>query len=62
MSEYEDRTQEQEMGEGAGRSGSGSKDDCETIRDPVRRTLCKACGLPLVGQAPFCRDRELPVP
>jgi len=39
--------------------GSG---ECDTIGDPIRRALCKACGLPVVGEAPFCRDHESPVP
>jgi hypothetical protein len=36
--------------------------DCDNISDPVRRTLCKACGMPVVGEAPFCKDHEPPVP
>lgn len=35
---------------------------CEGIDDPVRRGLCKVCGLPVIGEAPFCKDHELPVP
>ncbi|MEW6351089.1 MAG: hypothetical protein AB1646_18685 [Thermodesulfobacteriota bacterium] len=35
---------------------------CDDIHDPLRRTLCKACGLPVLGEAPFCKDHEPPVP
>ena len=39
-----------------------SEDVCKDIKDPVRRGLCKVCGLPVIGEAPFCKDHELPVP
>jgi hypothetical protein len=35
---------------------------CAHIEDPVRRALCHVCGLPVVGEAPFCKDHEPPVP
>jgi hypothetical protein len=53
-------TQGTEAGTAAG--AEGSADECSAIKDPVRRTLCKACGLPVVGEAPFCKDHEPPVP
>lgn len=37
-------------------------DVCAEIEDPVRRGLCRVCGLPVVGEAPFCKDHEPPVP
>jgi hypothetical protein len=37
-------------------------DTCAGIQDPVRRGLCKACGLPVIGEAPFCKEHEMPVP
>jgi hypothetical protein len=37
-------------------------DPCAGIRDPVRRGLCKVCGLPVIGEAPFCKEHEMPVP
>jgi len=37
-------------------------DPCAGIADPVRRGLCKACGLPIIGEAPFCKEHEMPVP
>jgi hypothetical protein len=37
-------------------------DVCSGIDDPLRRGLCKACGLPVLGLAPFCKDHEAPVP
>jgi hypothetical protein len=47
-------TEQTEAGKGA--------DPCEGIQDPVRRGLCKACGLPVIGHAPFCKEHEMPVP
>jgi hypothetical protein len=35
---------------------------CADINDPIRRALCKVCGMPVVGQAPFCQEHEPPVP
>ena len=35
---------------------------CDDINDPVRRSLCRVCGLPVVSAAPFCKDHEPPVP
>ncbi len=35
---------------------------CDDITDPVRRGLCKVCNMPVVGEAPFCKDHEPPVP
>jgi hypothetical protein len=40
----------------------GQTGRCEGIDDPVRRGLCKVCGLPVIGEAPFCKDHEYPVP
>jgi hypothetical protein len=36
--------------------------DCDSIEDPLRRGLCKACAQPVIGAAPFCKDHEPPVP
>lgn len=41
--------------------GSGA-DECASIEDPVRRGLCKVCQAPVIGEAPFCKDHEPPVP
>jgi hypothetical protein len=35
---------------------------CADIQDPVRRSLCKVCNMPVVGEAPFCKDHEPPIP
>ncbi len=35
---------------------------CDGIDDPLRRGLCKVCGNPVLGIAPFCQDHEPPVP
>jgi len=35
---------------------------CADIHDPVRRSLCKVCNMPVLGEAPFCKEHEPPVP
>jgi hypothetical protein len=35
---------------------------CADIQDPIRRSLCKVCNMPVVGEAPFCKEHEPPVP
>jgi hypothetical protein len=35
---------------------------CADIHDPVRRSLCKVCNMPVMGEAPFCKEHEPPVP
>ena len=35
---------------------------CDDIKDPYRKTLCKVCSTPVLGELPFCRDHEPPVP
>jgi hypothetical protein len=37
-------------------------DPCADIDDPVRRGLCRICQMPVVGESPFCKDHEAPVP
>lgn len=39
-----------------------SQEDCDGIKDPLRRALCKVCGMPVLGEAPFCAEHEPPVP
>jgi len=38
------------------------EDVCADITDPVRRGLCRICQAPILGEAPFCKDHEPPVP
>jgi hypothetical protein len=45
-----------------GTAESGGADECASIEDPVRRGLCKVCQAPVIGEAPFCKDHEPPVP
>jgi hypothetical protein len=40
----------------------GKVDVCGDITDPIRRGLCRICGIPVVGEAPFCKDHEAPIP
>lgn len=42
--------------------GAPKGEACGDITDPVRRGLCKICNVPVVGEAPFCKDHEPPVP
>lgn len=37
-------------------------DECAGIEDPIRKGLCRICQAPIVGEAPFCKDHEPPVP
>lgn len=56
---------EEKIGQEASASGPEERkptDPCTGIRDPVRRGLCRVCQAPVVGEAPFCTDHELPVP
>lgn len=46
----------------AGPTETQAGDPCAHIEDPVRRGLCRICQVPVVGEAPFCRDHEPPVP
>lgn len=43
-------------------AASEEVDECASIQDPVRRGLCKVCQAPVIGEAPFCKDHEPPVP
>jgi hypothetical protein len=52
---------EQEVSAAKPLSDTG-RDECADIRDPVRRALCKVCNAPVMGNAPFCKDHEPPVP
>jgi len=55
-----------EKADAAGNTGepgdAGINEDCGTITDPIRRTLCKVCGVPVIGSTPFCSVHEHPVP
>jgi nucleoid DNA-binding protein len=47
---------------GAGRGASATSPACDDISDPIRRAMCKVCGMPVLGELPFCREHEPPVP
>ena len=42
--------------------GTRAGEACDDITDPIRRGLCKVCGMPVLGAAPFCQEHEPPVP
>ena len=59
----EEKRERTEEGKLAGKEvAEGTADECAGIQDPVRRGLCKICNMPVVGEAPFCKDHEPPVP
>lgn len=60
MSETQFRPAEEEPRHPAEMEETGQV--CDAIDDPVRRGLCKICGLSVVGESPFCKDHEYPVP
>jgi len=60
MTETEERSVEKE--EMRAKPGAPMGEACDDITDPVRRTLCKVCHTPVIGEAPFCKDHEPPVP
>jgi hypothetical protein len=62
MSDKEERNQEREPGSQSGAAGERTADPCGDIKDPVRKTLCRVCQAPVIGEAPFCKDHEPPVP
>lgn len=62
MSETRKTNLEKELEAQSNLSGDESGDPCVDIKDPVRRSLCRVCQVPVVGEAPFCKDHEPPVP
>lgn len=62
MSGTDPTTPEGRESYGSQPAARAERDDCANIADPVRRTLCKVCNAPVVGNAPFCQDHEPPVP
>jgi hypothetical protein len=62
MDEREDKPREGEFAPEEEKSRSEDADECASIQDPVRRTLCEVCNKPVIGLAPFCQEHEPPVP
>jgi hypothetical protein len=60
MTEPQERNVEKE--EFKGRPIEPEGEACDDISDPIRRTLCKVCNTPVIGEAPFCKEHEPPVP
>jgi hypothetical protein len=60
MSERDEKKSQLEETAAAG--STEAADPCADIKDPVRRGLCRVCQVPVVGEAPFCKDHEPPVP
>jgi len=62
MSERDEKKNQVEATAAAGSSEAQAGDPCAHIEDPVRKGLCRVCQVPVVGEAPFCKDHEPPVP
>ncbi|HTY24924.1 MAG TPA: hypothetical protein VMC85_17470 [Desulfomonilaceae bacterium] len=58
----EEGNQEKNVESQQGASGERTVDECADIKDPVRKGLCRICQAPVIGEAPFCKDHEPPVP
>lgn len=58
----EERTNPEHAEPEVGTRGAAHMDECAGIDDPIRRGLCRVCQAPVVGEAPFCREHEPPVP
>jgi len=39
--------------------GAGAVDDCSSVEGSVKRLLCRACGLPVLGELPFCKEHAI---
>lgn len=61
MDEREDKPQEEKFS-AEEETRAEEADECASIQDPVRRTLCEVCHKPVIGMAPFCQEHEPPVP
>jgi hypothetical protein len=59
MDEREDNRREDEF---VAKERHEKDDECASISDPIRRNLCRVCQKPVIGEAPFCKDHEFPVP
>jgi hypothetical protein len=62
MSERDEKKSQVEETAPPGSTEAQAGDPCAHITDPVRRGLCRVCQVPVVGEAPFCKDHEPPVP
>ncbi len=62
MSEKKGRRESVEETLPSGSTEAQATDPCADIKDPVRRGLCRVCQAPVIGEAPFCKDHEPPVP
>ena len=62
MSETEEKSGQAKPTASSGTTEPQATDPCAHIMDPVRRGLCRVCQAPVIGEAPFCKDHEPPVP
>lgn len=62
MSEKDEKKIQVEAAAASESTEAQAGDPCAHIEDPVRRSLCRICQAPVVGEAPFCKDHEPPVP
>ena len=62
MDEREDKPREEKFSAEKAKLHAEDADECASIQDPVRRSLCQVCQKPVIGMAPFCQEHEPPVP
>jgi hypothetical protein len=62
MSEREEKTEQSQPTESSETKEAQAADSCAHIEDPVRRGFCRVYQAPVIGEAPFCKDHEPPVP
>jgi hypothetical protein len=62
MSEREEKSGQSQPTESSETKEAQAPDPCADIKDPVRKGLCRVCQAPVIGEAPFCKDHEPPVP
>ena len=61
MTTHEEESTRKTQGTEEGISRTEQGQACDDIEDPVRRSLCKVCEMPVIGEAPFCKDHMPPV-
>ena len=62
MPEKEEKKGSVEETAAAGSTEAQTEDPCAHISDPLRKGLCRVCQVPVIGDAPFCKAHEPPVP
>jgi DNA-binding protein HU-beta len=40
--------------------GAVPVDDCASVEGSIRKLMCRVCGLPVLGELPFCKEHAIP--